>query len=218
MKVVSSTENERIATKTLAFDCAENKNERGVVYDDLTTENLMKWLKKTKFRFPIRLMGMDAKVWITKKDGIYVAEIGVWDWKNCKMYNAACWALGYRFTEKRCDELIKFIADWIEKHYTNGKNFNGFENEKVYKQVMEWLNHELNCETLMVTADDDSLMIYVDGWRCGVDKNGVCYMELEPTKHLMDSTDCENLSAIVRWANYLHRTAFGIDDDAELPF
>ena len=94
----------------------------------------------------------------------------------------------------------------------------GFVNEQAYKQVMNRLNDELNCKTLMVNADDETetLTIYVDDWYCCVNEDGLCCLELEPTKKYLKSTDCENLSAIVQWAKYLYRTAF--DAEEELPF
>ena len=94
------------------FDCATMMEERGVVYDEMTPENLRDWFKATKFKFPVRVMGQDdVRAWIDREDGEYILTV----YKCHDIDDDNRWTLriGKRFTESRWFGVTRFIEAYI---------------------------------------------------------------------------------------------------------
>lgn len=107
----------------LYFDCATIMEERGVVYNDLTPENLSKWFKDTKFKFPVRVMGENDFRAVLKKDqdGEKVLVVYRWNWVDDVVSDKWTLRVGNRLTASKWFGITRFIQDYLtgslEKNY-----------------------------------------------------------------------------------------------------
>lgn len=105
------------------FDCATMMEERGVVYDEMTPENLNTWFKATKFKFPVRVMGEDdLRAWIYREDGEAFMKVYRYDQTNDAVNDKWTLRIGKTITSSRWFGITRFIEDYLtgnlHKNYT----------------------------------------------------------------------------------------------------
>ena len=103
-------------TSTLAFDCATNFYERGVVYDDMTAENLNKWFRETKFKYTLEFMGREhLKAQVRKTaDGFYARIFQYDHFADQPVTDEQVTFLGKRMTTSKWEELISLIEKYVD--------------------------------------------------------------------------------------------------------
>lgn len=118
-----------VATSALYhFDCATNFEERGVVYDDMTSEKLSTWFKVTKNHFPIRVMEQKDFIGFISKDketGEYSLMVYHMDWRDSIVRDKWNLRIGKTITKKKWEAITKFIGEYLdgdlEKNYAFSK-------------------------------------------------------------------------------------------------
>ena len=99
------------------FDCATNSSERNVVYDELTAENISKWFKESKGKFPVRIMGEDDFWAYIFKDKVSGDNLLVaYRWNRADDVESNRWTLriGKTLTKKRWFAITRFIEDYLD--------------------------------------------------------------------------------------------------------
>ena len=96
------------------FDCATNIYERGVVYDELTAENLCKWFKDSKGKFPIRIMGENDFYGKIRKDEDGVKYLVLYRWVNHTSSNEWVLNIGKTITKNKWFGITRFIEDYLD--------------------------------------------------------------------------------------------------------
>lgn len=115
-----------LASAPLYFDCATIMEERGVVYNDLTPENLSKWFKDTKFKFPVRVMGENDFRAVLKKDqdGEKVLVVYRWNWVDDVVSDKWTIRVGNRLTASKWFGITRFIQDYLTGYLQERNGWN----------------------------------------------------------------------------------------------